>query len=892
MISKTRILQWNANGISQHKLELEKFLNNYKIDIALISETHLNSNNNFKLHGYKIYDTKRPDDKPRGGTAILVRNRIKHHQLAPISEHNIQATSIAITESNRTLNISSIYCPPNKTITEEDFTKIFESLGPRFLAAGDYNAKSPHWGSRLTTPRGKRLLLSIYKNNLKPISGGKPTYWPTDTRKIPDLIDFGITKNISKHQIIATTLDELSSDHVPTIFDINNSPALEIPPDRLTNKKTNWKKFHDLVNKHMCPEIRLNTEENIDHTIEYLNNLIAECAKEATPKEKLLKPRDTEHTSQTILDLLSKKRHAKREWQKYRSPNTKRILNEAIKDLKAKLQEEKNNKIQEFVQELSPTADTNYSLWKVTRRLNRPIQAESPIKARDGTWIRTDTQKAEAFAAYLKETFTPNKHCYTFDAPAFPVPNCEVSITDKITLETVLRKIKEINPNKAPGHDKITGKLLKELPIRAICVIRDIFNAIFKLSYFPKAWKLAQIIMIPKPGKDKTQINSYRPISLLPILSKIFERILLGKLQPYIQRKDIIPQHQFGFRNKHGTIEQIHKITNCIKSALEDSKYCTGVFLDIAQAFDKVWHEGLIKKIENLLPSKFHKILYSYIKNRKFKVDYKNHITKEYPIAAGVPQGSVLGPTLYILYTADLPTSKDITTTTFADDTAILYTHQNRLTAKRELQSHINKIETWSNNWGIKINEEKSAHITFTLKKRTCSKVKINGHTIPQVDSVKYLGMHLDKKLNWKQHINKKKEQVKQKFKSLYWLLNKKSKLSLESKILIYKSILKPIWLYGIQLWGTTKKSNRQIIERVQTKIIRAILGAPRYVKNKNMLKDMNVKSAEDEAKLASQKYVIRLLNHPNPSARKILDSTNFKRLKRIDTLQLALLHQ
>lgn len=108
------IAQWNANGISQHKLELETFLNRYNIDIMLISETHLTTKNNFKMHGFKIYDTKHPEDKPRGGTAILIKNRIKHYQLDSISKSNLQATSIAIKEWNGNLNISSIYCPPQQ----------------------------------------------------------------------------------------------------------------------------------------------------------------------------------------------------------------------------------------------------------------------------------------------------------------------------------------------------------------------------------------------------------------------------------------------------------------------------------------------------------------------------------------------------------------------------------------------------------------------------------------------------------------------------------------------------------------------------------------------------------------------------------------------------------
>lgn len=226
-------------------------------------------------------------------------------------------------------------------------------------------------------------------------------------------------------------------------------------------------------------------------------------------------------------------------------------------------------------------------------------------------------------------------------------------------------------------------------------------------------------------------------------------------------------------------------------------------------------------------------------------------------------------------------------TSTFADDTAILYSHENPLTAAREMQQHIQKIEKWANSWGIKINEDKSIHTTFTLRSKQCRPLTLNNRNIPQSNVVKYLGMHLDKRLNWKVHICKKQEQAKIKFRKLFWLLNKRSNLNLQSKITLYKTIIKPIWTYGIQLWGAAKKTNIQIIERTQTKIIRSILGAPRYMKNSNMLRDVEIKTVAEEAIQATSNYVNRLRNHPNEYAKTLLSTEKFKRIKRRDPLEL-----
>jgi len=177
--------------------------------------------------------------------------------------------------------------------------------------------------------------------------------------------------------------------------------------------------------------------------------------------------------------------------------------------------------------------------------------------------------------------------------------------------------------------------------------------------------------------------------------------------------------HQFGFRQKHATIEQVHRVTNAITEALENHKYCTAEFLDISQAFDKVWHEGLICKLRPLFPASIHRLLRSYLEHRYFLIKYREAYTPLHPVLSGVPQGSVLGPLLYLLYTADLPTTADSTTATFADDTVVLTAHENPVIATHRLQLHLHEIQLWVNKWRMKANETKSAQVTFTLTLRS-----------------------------------------------------------------------------------------------------------------------------------------------------------------------------
>ncbi|GBP96727.1 Probable RNA-directed DNA polymerase from transposon BS [Eumeta japonica] len=301
--------------------------------------------------------------------------------------------------------------------------------------------------------------------------------------------------------------------------------------------------------------------------------------------------------------------------------------------------------------------------------------------------------------------------------------------------------------------------MLIELPRVAVRILLFIFNAMLRLEYFPNNWKVAVVKMIPKPGKDLTKAESYRPISLLPTMSKLFEKLLVTKLSPILAERNCIPDHQFGFRRQHA------------------------LFIDVSQAFDKVWHEGLILKLKLHLPTNIVKLLENYITSRKFVVKEGEFVSLPEYIASGVPQGSILGPLLYLIYTSDMPVGSNIHTSTFADDTACLSTHKIPQEATRHLQEYIVQFEQWLKLWRIKVNEQKCVHVTFTLRRETCPPIRINNQVVPQHSRVKYLGIHLDQRLTWKFHIEAKLTQMKLKLAQLHWLIGRNSTLSLDCKL-------------------------------------------------------------------------------------------------------------
>ena len=208
--------------------------------------------------------------------------------------------------------------------------------------------------------------------------------------------------------------------------------------------------------------------------------------------------------------------------------------------------------------------------------------------------------------------------------------------------------------------------------------LTTLINAYIRLNYVPDAWKTAKIIMIPKPGKNLNKVESYRPISLLPTMSKLFEKLVLKHLKRILDQRNLIPAHQFGFKDNHLTIDQVYRITDVIGKTLENKGVCSAI----------------------------------YLSNRHFRVKHNDSYSELKLIRAGVPQGSALGSVIYLIYINDVPTTLCSTTSTFADDTAIVTVGESVEISTRKLQSALNKIATWTKQF----NELKFMHNEFTNK--------------------------------------------------------------------------------------------------------------------------------------------------------------------------------
>lgn len=429
-----------------------------------------------------------------------------------------------------------------------------------------------------------------------------------------------------------------------------------------------------------------------------------------------------------------------------------------------------------------------------------------------------------------------------------------------ITLDKIVEIIKSLRNKKSPGLDGINNQCLKNLPKKGLSYLTTILNACLKLSYFPCIWKNSKTIPILKPSKTADSPLSYRPISLLSSVSKILEKIIKEKLMKFIDTNEILPSQQFGFRTEHNTSQPLFKIRKLVKNNFSNAKSTGMILLDIKSAFDSVWHNGLIFKLQHFnFPIEVIKIVQNYLSNRSFTVYLGKTCSQQINVTAGCPQGSCLSPILYNIFTADIPTFLNCVTSIFADDTAILSSDIFSANVMLNLQRALSDITKYFNKWNIMINPEKTQAIYFTRKRKQCfipqSLLRFMTHDIPWENNVKYLGVMLDTKLNFNNHIPYIINKINKITRIMYPLINKKSELNIQNKKLIMKAIFHPVLFYCAPVWSTSAKCHLAKLQVAQNKLLKMIFRLPWHYSTRRLHALANFELVKDKVERLTSNF-------------------------------------
>ncbi|GFV62654.1 probable RNA-directed DNA polymerase from transposon BS [Trichonephila clavipes] len=277
-------------------------------------------------------------------------------------------------------------------------------------------------------------------------------------------------------------------------------------------------------------------------------------------------------------------------------------------------------------------------------------------------------------------------------------------------------------------------------------------------------------------------------------------------------------------------------------------------FLDIEKAFDRVWISGLIYKLITYnFPAPLIHIINSYLVNRTYKVRVNNTFSLPHRVNIGVTQGSLLGPILFNIYLNDIPSHPQTMLNLYADDTAILATFKNHKTVTSALNKHLALLETYFNQWKIKINVNKTVAVLFTKRIKPIKPPTLYSTPLQWSQSTKYLGLVLDKKLTWKQHILHARDKFRHALRLIYPLICRNSEMDMYNKVLLYTAVLRPIISYGCPVWGYAAKTNINILEVAQNSIIRTITKANRYTRNSNIYKALKLPPFKNTSKFSKE---------------------------------------
>lgn len=359
------------------------------------------------MYGFTLYYTillyaTYPSGKAHAGSAIIIKNNIRYNLLNIIRKEYIPVTAITIQLNNVNLNVAAAYCPPRHNIKIDQYVALLSGFGLRFILGGDFNAKHTAWGSRLITPKDRELFNAINNCDCDYFTSRKPTYWPADNNKNPDLIDLYITKDISANYIEVENIDDLTSDHVSILMTISTTVIRKKRKRTFVNKYTDWDKFRENLDGLISLKVRLRTTEDLDAL--YLMDAINKAAKSSTSELPDTTAQEICYPIE-IRELIRKRRKPRSNWHQSRHPDDKNTFNRIDNQLNCLIKEIKRKSFEYYTENLTANFDTNNALWKATRKFKRPVVRILPIKNECGEWMRSDLEKAELFAQHLFKVF-------------------------------------------------------------------------------------------------------------------------------------------------------------------------------------------------------------------------------------------------------------------------------------------------------------------------------------------------------------------------------------------------------------------------------------------------------------------------------------------------------
>ena len=844
-VSSLKCLYVNARSIMNKLTAFEECVMEYEPDVIGITEswtTQVHLPSEIQLDGYTCYRRDRADDVgTRGGGILLyMRETFCHRERNDISVNNsteaLWCEIIVDVKKKDSVIIGVCYDSPSNNEEQSNiiYNDISNAAKSDCIIMGDFNRRGINWNTLESDGRGQKLLdLSqdlFLTQHIK-----------ENTREdaILDLIfssEPGMIDNVKIREKFGEGYEH-SSDHRIVLFDM----ILQ------THMKSDNRMMYDYNKADIPGMIKFMEgvkweEEFIGKNVEEMWNVftynVGDCRESHIPKRKKRRSNKKAVWMDNRAHKAQKKKH--KLYDKHKEHPTNDSKDKYKKALNLFTKESKRSK-EKFETKLAQNIkhDTK-SFFAYVRSKSRTKDKVAPLLDENGKLSTDDKINASLLNNFFSSVFTKENSDY-MPAPKqmFHGKDEEMLLAVDVEPQIIEKKLHKLKPNKAAGVDDIHSSMLKELAQQLSLPLSMIFKKSLDEGIVPQDWRLANVVPLYKKG-DKSSPGNYRPVSLTSIVCKILESVMKDSIFEHLEQHNLIKGTQHGFLSGRSCLTNLLMYLEVVTKHVDDGLPVDTIYLDFAKAFDKVPHNRLLKKLEaHGISGKVNGWIRSWLTDRKQRVMVNNGTSDWLPVLSGVPQGSVLGPSLFLIYINDIEENLTNGILKFADDTKVT-SPVGEVNDCETVQRDLNQLMKWSEEWQMLFNIQKCKvmHLGYN---NNSNEYTMNQEVLESTDMEKDLGVTIHKSLKPAIHIGNCVKRANQMLGMIRRTFIYRDK---EILLLLYKSIVRPHLEYAVQAWSPNQVGDIRRIEGVQrrfTKLIPELRNLPYEIR----LKKINLTTLE-----------------------------------------------
>ena len=619
------LLLWNARGIQTNLLEFQNFAAKKNPHIICITETLLKPDKQFKLKGYVIYRSDRPQGRG-GGLAILIKENLTsiQNQIPQHAGGSMEVMAVRCQLEKGWISIYNFY-NPCLNISTREFEFYFDQVSANSILCGDFNGHHTMWSPdrrNLNNTTGRNLFEALSGNaNISLLTPkGLGTYtdnWGNDST-LDLCFGTGFLNNVDEVIIC----NPLGSDHYPVLYGFSvTTTCSEKSAPKWDFTSINWLDWgRELVKQFKEGKVKLN---NLSDLTNYLVEFTKDFAR--LKRTKYNSQTNKAFWSEECNKAVALRRRARKTFKKHPTRENKIYLNWATANSRRVSKMAKRKSWRDFCSTLDFSVSETY-VWRIFKSLQgRSVPLRYPISSETGDAL-TNAEIAEKFANTYGQQFQRRGRISNEEfINSVIVANCNLTdnhpINDNFNAPELENAIEALNAKSATGQDLFHNKFLLNLPSQIHQILLNLINESWIRGIYHSDFKLSILIPIPKPGRDLSLVNSYRPISLLSCLGKLYERMVYQRLYWHLENMNKIPIEQTGFRKKHSCIDTLLYLEKYIQVALRSQQFLIIVFFDIDKAFDSANHLAVLYKLANMgIKGRIFQWLQDFFSGRTFKV--------------------------------------------------------------------------------------------------------------------------------------------------------------------------------------------------------------------------------------------------------------------------------